>query len=392
LASGLYGLLDELWGLGAIRALMVLTGLALGALTWALTARAPSALVRFGLSAAVLAIGSTGWTHRPLLLGLVALGLVLLAAEDRLRPAFLVPIGWLWVNVHGSWPLGVVALACLWAGARLDGGDGAVERRALTWFGGGVVLGAINPYGPAQLLFPVRLLSRRESLDGIVEWQAVDFSRLTDWIFLAFLLVGVLALCRRPSWRLALPLVVFGAAAITGVRNIPVAALVLLPGMAGALDDLGGLRADARSPLARPLLLAGLLVGVLALVSVGRTDHLDDAAYPVAADAWLRENDLDPASHRIIARELVGNWFEFRDGATGNVFMDDRVEVLPVEVVADHRTLLRGLPGWDRVLDEHAADAVLWQVDSPLAELLELSPDWSIVYADDDWFVAVPAG
>ena len=48
---------------------MVATCAALGAITWALTHRAPSLLVRLGLTGASLYIGSVMWPHRPLLLG-----------------------------------------------------------------------------------------------------------------------------------------------------------------------------------------------------------------------------------------------------------------------------------------------------------------------------------
>lgn len=393
LASALYGALEELGGLQAIRLLMVATCAALGLLAWLLTRAAPSLLVRFGITATALYVGTVMWTHRPLLLGLVALGLALLAAEGGLRCGALLPVGWLWVNVHGSWPMGLAALGCLYVGARLDGGDGAIERRAGTWLAGGMALGALNPYGPALLVFPVRLLSRRESLEGIVEWQAVDFSRTTDWVFLALLLVGVAGLCRHPRWRTAVPLAVFGAAALTGLRNVPLAVLVLLPGLAASFADVeaGAEVTSRRSPLARPVAVLGVALVLLAVVGVGRTEDFDDDAYPVEADRWLREHDLHPAEHRIVARELVGNFFEARYGATGTVFIDDRMEVIPPEVVADLRLLLRGRPGWDEVLDRYEPDAVLWEVDSPLAELLELDPRWRIEHRDDDWLVAVPA-
>lgn len=391
LASGLYGLLDQLGGLGAIRLLMVVTCAALGAACWGLTRPAPSLLVRLGLTGGALLVGTGMWPHRPLLLGLLFLAAVLFAAEGRLDPRLLAPLGWLWANTHGSWPMGLVAVGCLWLGARLDGDDATGEWRAGLWLTGGVLAGVVNPYGPAILLFPIDLLSRREALEGIVEWQAMSFSRLSEWVFLALLLGAIVAVRRQPAWRATIPLVVFGAAAVTGVRNVPMATLVLLPGLARGLGDLGGLRWEQRSPLARPLVLTGVVLVAASAFSVGRTDHFSDDSYPVAADEWLRDNDLDPREHRIVARELVGNWFEARYGVTGNVFIDDRAEVMPIEVVRDHRTLLRGGPGWDEVLARHSPDAVLWEVDSPLAELLASSADWTITYREDEWLVAVPS-
>lgn len=392
LASALYGFLEDVGDLEAIRLLMVATCAALGGITWALTRRAPALLVRLGLTGVALYIGATMWPHRPLLLGLLGLGLALLGAEGRLDPRVLAPVGWLWLNVHGSWPMGLVALACLYLGARLDGDEGVAERRSLLWLGGGMAAGLLNPYGPALLLFPLQLLSRRESLEGIVEWQAIDFSRGSDWAFLLLVVVAVVGIRRNPSWRATVPLVVFGAAAVTGLRNVPVAVLVMLPGLAAGFADVGGIESDRRSPMARPLVALGVAIVGLAVVSVGRTQDFADDAYPVAAARWLEENDLDPATTHIVAREIVGNFFEARYGATGTVFMDDRIEVMPAEVVEDHRLLLRGEPGWEDALERYEPAAVLWEVDSALAELLERDEDWTIAYRDDDWLVAVPAG
>ena len=53
------------------------------------------------------------WAPRPLMVGLVLLGLTLLVAEGRIPAPVLLPVFWLWVNSHGSFPLGLVALGLL---------------------------------------------------------------------------------------------------------------------------------------------------------------------------------------------------------------------------------------------------------------------------------------
>jgi hypothetical protein len=391
LASVLYAGAEELGGLGGIRLLMAATTAVLGALTWALTAGASPLVGRLLVFAPAFVAGFDAWSERPLLLGLAALGVTLLAAEGRVDPRWLVPVGWVWVNVHGSWPLGFVALACLAAGRRLDGERPEVELRAGAWLLGGTVLAAVNPYGPALLVFPLQLLSRRESLSGIVEWGPMTFDSVGQWAFLALVVVGIVAVTRRPSWRATVPLVVFAAAALTGLRNVPVAALVLLPGAAAGMGGIGSLRVEGRSAAGRPLALAGVALLAVSAVSITRSSDFDDEPYPVAAATWLEDNGLGPAEHRIVARELVGNWFEARYGATGQVFIDDRIEVIPVSVVRDHRALLAGDPGWQEILERYEPAAVLWESESPLAALLDLDEAWEIAYRDDAWVVAVPA-
>jgi hypothetical protein len=391
LASVLYGGVEELAGLTGIRVLMAATTACLGALTWTLTRPAGTLAGRLLAFAPAFVVGAGGaWPERPLLLGLLAMGGVMLAAEHRLDPRWLVPVGWLWVNVHGSWPLGVVALVCLAAGARLDGRDAAVELRALRWFAGGLALAVLNPYGPRLMLFPLTLLSRRESLEGIVEWGPMDFGSIAQWGFLALLLVGIVAATRRPSWRHTVPLVVFGAATLTGVRNVPVATIVLLPGVAAGLAGLGEQRGHLATRIAAPVAAVGVALGAVAVVSISTTADFQEAAYPVDAHEWLRDNDLAPDEHRIVAREFVGNWFEAVYGPTGEVFMDDRIEVMPTAVVRDHRLLLRGDPTWADILGRYEPEAVLWESDSPLAAILAVDDGWRITFRDDDWIVAVP--
>ncbi len=67
-------------------------------------------------------------------------------------------------------------------------------------------------------------------LRQIVEWRSPSFANLWDRLFLLQIGVAILALVRRPRYRAALPLVVFTAAALLGVRNVGVASLVLVPG------------------------------------------------------------------------------------------------------------------------------------------------------------------
>ena len=69
------------------------------------------------------------WTSRPFLFGLLCFALTLLVAEGGLDPRWLVPIGWFWVNTHGSFPMGFVLLTLHFA-MRFVIGPRARERTA----------------------------------------------------------------------------------------------------------------------------------------------------------------------------------------------------------------------------------------------------------------------
>ena len=158
LVSFVYGALDRVVGLVGIRAFSAVLAGTVAGIMWTLTRPAKGLVARLAICVVGLTLGATIWAPRPLMVGLVLLGVTLLAAERRIPAPVLVPVFWLWVNSHGSFPLGLVALGCFALGSRLDGERRPSELRPLMWAAIGTVLGAINPLGPVLLTFPVSLL------------------------------------------------------------------------------------------------------------------------------------------------------------------------------------------------------------------------------------------
>ena len=379
--------------LGGFRAIMMLVGAAaatLAFLVWRLTSPAQSLVGRLAIAALVVGVGNSYWVERPLLFGLLAFAIVLLAADGRVKPLWLVPTMWFWVNVHGSFPLGLVALGVLALGRRLDRGDPRVELAALKWATIGVAVGAVNPVGPRLLVFPVELLSKQAVLRNIIEWQAPRFTGISERIFLLEVIVAIAALVRRPQWRSALPLMVFLTAALLGARNIVIASLVFVPGLAAGFSGLGSLDGRERRSMFRPL-AATLSAGAIIVAIVQVNDPLLRVrnAYPVRAVDRAEALGLIGSDEHLVTEDFVGNYLEFRYGAGVHSFIDDRYDMFPKALVDDSSTLLRGGSGWQSILDGYHADAVLWEVQKPLAELVQISPGWRIVYVDAKWMLAV---
>jgi hypothetical protein len=334
-------------------------------------------------------VGLDFWIERPYLFGLVALALCLLAAERRLDPRWLVPAMWVWVNTHGSFPLGVVALAALALGRRLDGEDPGGELQALKWATLGVLAGAVNPLGPKLLVFPLDLLTRQRILQNVIEWQAPAFKMLSQRVFLVEVVVAILVLVRRPSWRAGLPLALFTAAALIGSRNVVVASIVFIPGLARGLADVGTVTGEERRSTFR--LISVLLVLIMAIGFYSRTrEPYTDSGYPLKAVLFLENHGLTKTGNRIISEDYVGNYLEAAFGPRGLVFLDDRFDMFPAKVVDDYLTLLHGAPEWDDVLAHYKPDAVLWGRKLALSQLLAQSADWKLVYSDSGWVIYEP--
>jgi hypothetical protein len=389
LVSLVIGALEELVSLGAVRLFFGLVAALAVGLCWLLSAPARTPLVRLLVVVPVVVIAVTGWAQRPYLVAFAGLAAVLLVLEGRWRPAVLVPVLWVWVNAHGSWPLAVAATAATWLGARLDRADTSVERASAKWLAAGLAASAVNPYGPGIFTVPFVALGRREVFSHILEWQPPTYRGVDQLVFLVALAGIVVVLARGASWRTVLPVLGFALAALYSMRNISPAVVVAVPAVSrvlGSRATWGAVRVPAR-PVAA---LAGALAA-LGVVHVATSEHVATQAYPVAATEFLEEEGLDPTQATLVAREYVGNYFELVYGTDARVFVDDRFEVVPGPVAEDVFELLDAGPDWEEALARYAPDAVLWEADEPLTRLLEASEAWDVAYADDEFVVAVPA-
>jgi hypothetical protein len=382
LASTAYGLIDRWAGGAGLRILTATLVFTMIALVWRLTRAAHSLLPRLAITAAVLWTSVAFWAPRPLLFGLVALALMLVLVQDGRDPRWLVPLLWVWANSHGSFPLGLLALAAFWLGRRLDGEDDGRERRALLCAGVGTVAAAVGPIGPRLLVFPITVLGRSAILRRVVEWQSPDFSTGFARVFLVEVAAGALVLVRRPSYRIAVPLVVFSAAALLGLRNIPLASIVFVPGLAIGLAGLG--RVDGRERTRANLVVGAAVVaaGVIVVVSVAGRPSYDLSSYPVDAMVWLDQHGAIGTSARVVTTDTTANALELLYGTRHRVFVDDRYDMFPLPVLEDYLVLNAGQPGWDDVLARHGIDTVLWPRSTPLGALVVESPDWSVQYQD----------
>lgn len=392
LASLVYASVENFVGLAGLRLMMGLVAAILAGLVWHLLRPCRGLVPRLVVGVLMLSVGAGLWSERPYMLGLVAFGLVVLAAEGRLNPIWLAPLGWLWVNTHGSFPLGVVYLLVAAVGTRLDGEVPAVEARCLRWLTPGILLGAVGPLGPGVLLFPFTLLGRQDLLSNVLEWQAPHFTSIADRAFLLQVLLAIMLLVRRPRYRSALITAVFTAAALAGSRNIAVASLALAPSMALGLAGLGGIDSEARTAVAR--LFGVFTMAVAAMLIFIRLDQptTNFTQYPVEALVYLERNGIAVSEHRMAAPDIVGNFLEFAYGPGRRVFFDDRFDMFPAEVSEAGISFVLVKPDVLSQLDRYDIDLAAVPRESPLALVVVADAQWRILFQDDGWLVACRRG
>ena len=222
--------------MGGMRGIMVLTaaasGLTAAVLLHHLRRFLPGIYAVLGLVLA-LSNAAPSLLARPHVLAWPCLALwcggLVAARANRTAPSFLLlPAMLLWVNLHGSFVLGLLLTGAFLVEALFD--KGIDPRRVLTawtafllaaW---GVAL--LNPDFIGGVLFPFHLVSM-QSLAWIGEWQPTDFSRLQplELILLAGLALGLSGALTLPPLRLLMLLgLVHGA--LTHARNEQILGLI----------------------------------------------------------------------------------------------------------------------------------------------------------------------
>jgi hypothetical protein len=388
-----YGLAHRV---GGFRLVVLEQGLLMAGLAWLLIrlARAGSPVRTAAAGLIVVGLAFPYWSPRPLLFGLICMALMVTVVERRRTTWLLVPIVWLWVQSHGSYPLGLV-----WLGARAVG-EGldwrAWPRDALSYIGAfvaGMVASVVNPLGARLLVFPLTVGGRQEIFKRIVEWMSPNFQSGPGRIALIFLVVALLLLVRaRLIWRDVVPVVVFLAAGLFASRNLPLAAIAFAPALGRTLRRPESAPAR-RSPGAdqdrinRALALVLTLGFVLFGASVLRTGPLSLERYPVDAATALAQQGFLDGTHNIVHMDFVGNYLELRFGRQVPVFIDDRYDMYPTAVSHDYIELLAAGPRSLRILDDRHVEVVLWHKDDPLAVLLTTSGRWRQTQAFGEWVV-----
>jgi len=389
LASVVYRGLENLAGGHGLMVLHAVLCAMLAALGWMLTRPARQLGGRILAICALLAVGTGYWSSRPLLIALVLFAvLVVMVETDKGPPWVLIGLMWVWLNVHGSWPLGLAYLVIRMVGRRIDGAEQGRLPRMLGLGAIGAVLGVANPIGLRLFAYPLTVITHHQAFAHIVEWQTPSFSDPVNVAFLVeVLLAVVLLVARRGTVEDVLVVALFGAAALLASRNVPVGALVITPVLARGLAGMGTIDGARRGFVPTVGLVALIGLGVaLTAGAMGRPAY-NLSLYPVREVSWLEQHHLVPG--RVATTDYVGNYLEFRFGTRADAFIDDRADVFPPGVEKDYGVLLSGSEGWQEVLARYRFDVVLWPRTEALASLISEDPGWKVQMTDRHWVVAV---
>jgi hypothetical protein len=105
------------------------------------------------------------------------------------------------------------------------------------------------------------------------------------------------------------------------------------------------------------------------------------ASYPATATAYLKEHEPQA---RVFNSYDWGGYVIHELSPGGHVFIDGRADVYGPALMNDYIDIVMTRPGWQTLLDEYGANAVLFPPNTLLSVALRQDPAWQEAYKDGD--------
>ena len=348
----------------------------------------------------ILFFATVGLSGRPQLAGYVLLLCELLIVTlGRIRntrwflalPAlFLV-----WVNIHGSFLLGLIVLGTMLFCGCLDFRVGLLvshrwskEHRKM--LGVALILSAaalfVNPVGLSQLTYPINtMFSQQIGLQYSSEWQPLSMSDVRDWAMFGMIaMILIVPLLRCVELRLEeILLVALGfVLAVKHQRMLFVFGILTLPIFCRLLAAAWKRNGSGRKLVLLNTTIIGLVLSSLPGIFPSSRELVEqeNKANPVKAVEFIQRSGL---SGRMLNDYIYGGYLIWA-APDHKVFVDGRADVYEwTGVLADYINLLTLKTDPRPVLAKYQIDFCLLQRQEPLARVMQLLPDWKTVYSDD---------
>ncbi|MGA2373839.1 MAG: hypothetical protein ABSG11_24555, partial [Candidatus Korobacteraceae bacterium] len=212
------------------------------------------------------------------------------------------PLFAVWINLHGSWVFGLVAVVVTIASGLVAGEWGLVvarrwspgeQKTLLLVLASSLAAVFVNPFGYKLVLYPFDLLFRQQNaVHAVEEWRPVDFSNAIGKLALIMIFALLAAaLFSRRRWRLDEVLLTAFAlwAALSHVRFLFFAGLIVAPMLAPRLTLFPPYERDLDKPWLNAGIMAAVVAGlILFFPSAAQLQQKVDAEYPAAALEFMQ--------------------------------------------------------------------------------------------------------
>ncbi len=361
------------------------------------------------------AMGFGNWNVRPqaasYLLGVLILWAVYeLRLTGRKRWLWVFPLVMaLWVNCHGSFPIGLALIGC-WLAERgwqvfltlLKQRRWDLRPLGLPLAGLGLGLAAclLNPRGVGFVDYLSMMAGNTIVQNFILEWMPPTFNSLEGSIFLfGLLLVAVLLAVspKRPNIFQIVQFLLFGFLGLKYIRGVVWFGITLAPIVAvhlAALLEQAGVKESTEPPTQQQRRLNAIFAVTLLLLAfvslpwfksalplAAQKKGLVSTETPVEATRYMLENNLPPQVFHDMA---FGSYLVWAGQPAFKVFVDSRVELYPMTVWDDYWSLTNAASNWEELIDQYGIQTLMLEPEKQieLIRAASASPGWELVYQD----------
>ncbi len=327
------------------------------------------------------------------------------------RQLWLLPVLMLaWVNLHGAFMLGIALLATFIV---CESGNRWLfpvrhsrtsQRLGLLCVVTLATLAAttLNPHGLRILLYPFETVAMEASKGMIAEWHSPDFHKLLPRMSLAGIFAWLLATVyarRKPDLtEILLPLLLIFAG-LSAWRHLPLMAIVLMTFFCAMLRHVcpsailarafwwrrrehagqGQQVTRAQAGAIHLLVFAGMVLAALA--GAVKTQQEGETSKFVAngAASYLLAHDV---SGHLLNDYDLGGYLIYRLWPTHKVFIDGRADLYGDEFLKAYFKVDKADEGWEKTIDDHAIDIVVFARHAPLRQVLLASGKFKEAYSD----------
>jgi len=342
-----------------------------------------------------------GFTLRPQMLGYIFLIITLISLDlfkqGRLKSLWFLPLIFaLWVNTHGSFVLGLLFVACYWAGGLVgfrwgnlvaDRWDEAKRHHLLLISLMSVLALFLTPYGTRLAAYPFEyMLMQPLSVLFTPEWLQPDFSTSWGLAFLFVVLAWIAAQVISPivyKVEVLAPLLLVTYESFLHSRFLLLFVPMFAPIMASFLARLlPSYDAAKERYVMNAMFIAALLcVGIALLPSNTRLQETLRRRYPVGAVEYLRAH---PVPSGLFNDNHWGGFLIWSLAPQNKVFIDGRFDIYEYAgVLADYISITHAGQNAPVLLRKYGIKACLLYHEAPLAGMLAASRDWEKAYVDD---------
>ncbi|MBZ5721895.1 MAG: hypothetical protein LAO03_16095 [Acidobacteriia bacterium] len=347
------------------------------------------------------------WGVRPQMLSLFLASVFLLILEQSYdqpkRLWWMVPLTWLWLNLHAEYALGIALLGLFLLGDGLDVTFGFADwskmgphlRRLALVIAACLAVVPLNPNGVRMYSYPLETLRSPAMQSYIDEWSSPNFHQAKHLPMLLMLLAIMVAIPwsgRRLRPRELLLLLVMTGAALHSIRHVAIFALVAVPILSGVavewLERYGMAQRFAATKQTAPrnlALNAAVLIAFIAFTAVRvRTvlagqSQLEAQRFPAAAVSFL---SAQRPPGPLLNHYDWGGYLIWKVYPEYQVYVDGRADVYGDSFLQARAASYYLTDAWRETIEHWEIQTVLLPPQAPLAIALQSSPAWKQIHVD----------